>query len=501
MEKLIWEALRKNPFTDDSMQRVQLLKQALNNGANPNVIHPKKGFTPLLCAIFGHQPQMVKVLIQHGADINLACQKITPLEAAIQSHSHDCLSLLLQNNVQLYPDNMNPITYAIAHHNLTAVWRLEDAGVDINKPSGLDQNTPLMCAVLFEDDARYTYNILQLKPNPNIADREGNTPLFAAICKQSIEKIDLLLEAKANVNHSSNLGFTPLFFAACIGNERIVSMLLHAGADVHHRDHNGETALHVTANMQIANLLIKAGADIKAQNKRGFTPFITAVQNGADDVVQYYIQQGQNVNIRDNFGNSLLMTAISHQQPSVTKTLIRAHINLDTQNRDGYSPLIYSVISNQPKITYQLTKAGANIHLTDRKGNNALIYAIQQKSLASAKVLLEHGSDPNSYDFKGSSALMLALVNTPEIVPLLIQKGADINCKDDNGFTPLMIAACMKDKQNVKNLLNAGADVSAVNPAGQTFRNISNFGVKLTYCQHILPQKLKSVFSKQQNQR
>ena len=85
-------------------------------------------------------------------------------------------------------------------------------------------------------------------------------------------------------------------------------------------------------------------------------------------------------------------------------------------------------------------------------------------------------------------------------MPLLIQKGADVNRKDEKGSTPLMIAAYLKDKENVKRLLNAGADATAVNQDGQTFRNLSNLVLKLTYCQHTLTQKIKQAFHAQ-NQR
>ena len=60
--------------------------------------------------------------------------------------------------------------------------------------------------------------------------------------------------------------------------------------------------------------------------------------------------------------------------------------------------------------------------------------------------------------------------NSTCLVTFFLEKGADINHGDVDGFTPLMCAIRWKNLEIVKLLLDCGADVKKLNNYGNTFR-------------------------------
>lgn len=66
--------------------------------------------------------------------------------------------------------------------------------------------------------------------------------------------------------------------------------------------------------------------------------------------------------------------------------------------------------------------------------------------------------------------------NDPAAVQALIITGADVDSRDENGLTPLMLACMNLQEQNIRLLIRAGADPQATNPAGTTALHMLNRG-------------------------
>ena len=145
-----------------------------------------------------------------------------------------------------------------------------------------------------------------------------------------------------------------------------------------------------------------------------------------------------------------------------------------------------------------LLKRGFDPNTRDAKGQPGLSAAMQERSLKVARVLLEHPSiDVNALNAAGESALMLAALKgevveaelligrgatvslpgwspihyaatgpEPQLVKLMLDRGADIDAASPNGTTPLMMAAQYGVDESVKMLLQRGADLSKRNQRG-----------------------------------
>lgn len=98
-------------------------------------------------------------------------------------------------------------------------------------------------------------------------------------------------------------------------------------------------------------------------------------------------------------------------------------------------------------------------------GDTCLEYAIDHSPLAFVRTLLDLGADPNYHSPAGFPALIAALSsNSAEkygIVELLLAKGADIQQRGINDYTPLHFAACNDDAKAIEILLAHGADPAA----------------------------------------
>ena len=84
---------------------------------------------------------------------------------------------------------------------------------------------------------------------------------------------------------------------------------------------------------------------------------------------------------------------------------------------------------------------------------------------------LKSGSDINAKDDDGASPLHLAAFNNeyPDVLTVLLNAGADVNGRGRFGGTPLLFAAFRNENPNVlKALLDAGADLNARISTGNT---------------------------------
>lgn len=103
----------------------------------------------------------------------------------------------------------------------------------------------------------------------------------------------------------------------------------------------------------------------------------------------------------------------------------------------------------------------------------SLYVAACDGDLSKTKKLLMLGANVNATDDRGYSPLMVAEACTtrpgrPELVELLIAKGAAVNLQARNGRTALMYAAKNGDTQAVKALLKSGASVNIADNEGRT---------------------------------
>lgn len=96
--------------------------------------------------------------------------------------------------------------------------------------------------------------------------------------------------------------------------------------------------------------------------------------------------------------------------------------------------------------------------------------AVTAKRLPTVELLLQHGAEVNARDEDGITPLILAASNdTLNLTPLLLAHGADPNIQDADGFTALYTAVTSTTaKITLPELLAHGANLNLRTKAGLT---------------------------------
>ncbi len=138
--------------------------------------------------------------------------------------------------------------------------------------------------------------------------------------------------------------------------------------------------------------------------------------------------------------------------PILKKTCIQPVIYQPQNN--GYTPLMTAVLSNDvQKVKDLLTEESINVNIKDvRKSATALHYAIDQVNPEIVDLLIKKGADVNVSIGTGATPLTLAIVKKNiNIITLLLKEQANpnikIKCKDGKGYCALELARWMEKKE------------------------------------------------------
>ena len=128
--------------------------------------------------------------------------------------------------------------------------------------------------------------------------------------------------------------------------------------------------------------------------------------------------------------------------------------------------------SAQPPSVRDLIACRASLETPDQDENTPLLLATKHNSVADVTLLLDYYANVEACNRQGCNALMLAAMNSSDrsgpLIDQLIRAKAKINKKNEQGKTPLMVAAYHSNHATVKKLLSAKANVNLSDKHGQT---------------------------------
>jgi len=208
----------------------------------------------------------------------------------------------------------------------------------------------------------------------------------------------------------------------------------------------------------------KAIRELEEQNLN-FTPedFVASAARGDQEAVGRFLIAGINVDEANAQGLTALIQAAERGHAEVVQQLLGAGANPDKGTPDNWTALMAAADQNHAGIVGSLLDAHADVSIADANGWTALMKAVYAGNTESVQKLAPYSKA------EADRALMLAsLKNHHEIIPVLVENGADVNGRTEEKQTPLMFAAMKGNQEAAAALLQSGADPSAVDGTGSS---------------------------------
>ena len=341
--------------------------------------------------------------------------------------------------------------------------------------------------------------------------RHGETPLMFAARTGRPEAVKLLLEAGAKVDAKETMRqTTALMWAAEQGHAEVIELLVAAGAEVNasstvdeakrrrgvvykqgeNQHTGGVTPLVLAArqgNLQAVKTLADNGADLNKTSGDGSTAMVVAIQNGHYDVARYLVEKGADINKANEKGWTPLYLSVKH------RNLETGTIPVPNQHQafDFIKLLLERDVDVNARIGFNTEiRNGQRATWFEEDGATAFVRAALCGDIEVMRMLLAKGADPKIKTTDGTTALMAAAgvgytegfiqyrskEDSIAAVKLLLELGADVNAKNDGNMTALHGAAHRAALEEIKLLVEHGADLAVESKPAAKFGN-STFGL------------------------
>ncbi|CAH0549879.1 unnamed protein product [Brassicogethes aeneus] len=253
----------------------------------------------------------------------------------------------------------------------------------------------------------------------------------------------------------------PLHFAA-LRNDCKKLAQMH---NLFEKDMLGRTVLHIIATYGCYDDVIfnpnNHLMEISCKNK--INPFVEA--NNIIDTILKKSDVKDIIALKDKFNNNVInCILLSESLDILNKICTYTEINLNKVNRDDFLlkiisfdyHTIFELLINEPKIRTNILGSNLNV--------NGRIINPLHKSLKIAELLIINGINIGEQNMYGVTALIIAAVNNDtDAIKLLVLQGADVNAQDakNKNSTPLHFVTHHGNLESAKVLLSKGANINA----------------------------------------
>jgi ankyrin repeat protein len=488
------EALVENLFrVAIDAEDVGIVKKLLKAGLDPNeqVLRGEyhSALTPLQYTCQLRNPELAQALIDAGANVNtihdqgqgcaLEYAVGSDLEWSEEPTNVELVRILLRAGADVNPievDGDYPLTKAAERGEIEVVALLISAGADVNsihtgeylRHTALVASLGCARSVPDEDVIAIVQSLLNAGADVNLeANYDGDivAALDSAVQRGSIKLVQLLLASRARVSESA------LRNAVERNALDMVKLLLNAGA------HLTAAVLELAsagADIELLSFLLDAEQNVTLKARYRSIALTGAIFSGKTDRAIKLADSGAQLS-----GNARLADAITAASKRGDIQVLRLLLDAGSSHRATAikwlgDSLCAAISEHQAEAATELLAAGANVNAV-RDRQSALLLAIHQKNADLVRKLLRAGAAvnreaPSTYRPKFSpwtptytfTVLPAAVAwGDRSVIQDIINAGADIDAVEDEGAkTALAVAVEKRDCAMAKFLIDAGADIN-----------------------------------------
>jgi ankyrin repeat protein len=483
------------------------------------------GRTALLQACKVYQRDKIKLLLDHGADIDVTDDSnntvLMLLIEQCDSSYKDILSKVDPIKLNEYINKKNisgesPLLLAIKIYNLEAINDLVELGANIDDQD-MDGKSCLIETIL--KDNKNAFNLLLSKDvDINKPDNDGLNPIMHAVRMITLDDdytfIDnqfsknydyylhtLLADSRLDINHKNNFGHT------------LLNLLILTKLGIHKFESNkkpNDISLGGLASFPECFKTELAGSEPKKVDINKLKGWFNSVINAL------VVRDDVDINTCDNFSTTPFYLAIEHKDLDLFNILIKCvklDINGTLPNQNGltYGMFVYHKLSGNNNLdflsgssstslsTYPYCRmnsmplinpptiplGGSSSSNINKKVNYDHDYSKYYYMLKTMVTHPNYDLDDIDYDgntlltniCKGTCGSSYTLLNDLLITAHAHNDGANqfnLNAQNNDGYTPFMYAVENKLWPVVELLLKGGCDTDLKNKAGKTAKDLAD---------------------------
>lgn len=321
--------------------------------------------------------------------------------------------------------------------------------------------------------------------NMEIKNHDGDTPIHVAISNDSYESAEILSKFENNLFLTNAQGVSALEAGVARSHKYYDLFITEKTGEM--RDKDGRSIVHYfaqTCNGPAIRNCIEKKLPLSVRDKNGYTPLDIAFEMAAtnenavqvaSDLIQAdaaqvtteynYFQtavKNRNMDYRFDDGQTPLHHATINGHTSIVSYLLKNNAKTASQDSNGATPLHEAVRYGRADIATLLLASGANVNAEDNIGKTPVMLIIpdgQQEIIYD--LLIAHNADIRHKDSYGDTVLHTAeMTNIPlPIIRKLVMAGAQINERNKEGVTPIMLAIENNSESHVKFYAQNGADI------------------------------------------